>query len=103
MGRLGQIIMAQKPLTSEQLAKAKASQAVREAQKKEQQVKRSVGVDRIENEANQAAKGAVDHSSNLEGVHSIPPSLLAKVGRNEKLSPAEQKQLATFFKAVGWL
>ncbi len=103
MGRLAQIIMNQKPLSASELEKAQASQAVREAQKKEQQVKRSVGVDRIEKEAEQTAKGVTDQSNNLASVHTLHPALLAKVGRNEKLSPVEQKQLATFFKAVGWL
>lgn len=104
MRRLGEIIMNQKPLTPAELAKAKASHAVREAQKKEQQVKRSVGIDRIEDEANQAAKGAAaDHSNNLDVQASLPPSLLAKVGRNEKLTTNEQKELASFFRMVGWL
>ncbi len=109
MGRLAQIIMNQKPLSASELVKAKANQAIQQVKRKEQAVKKATGVDGIENEANQAAKGVADHSSNiasaspLESVHSISPSLLAKVGRNEKLSPVEQKQLATFFKAVGWL
>ncbi len=103
MGRLAQIIMAQKPLTLAELVKAKASQAVREAQKKEQQVKRSVGVDRIEKEAEQTAKGVTDQSNNLASVHTLHPALLAKVGKGEKLTTNEQKELANFFRMVGWL
>ncbi|TXH86826.1 MAG: hypothetical protein E6Q71_06100 [Pseudomonas sp.] len=108
MGRLAQIIMNQKPLSASELEKAKASHAVREAQKKEQQVKRAVGVDKIEREVDKAVRASAEAStiasaSPLDTVHTLHPALLAKVGRNEKLTTNEQKELANFFRLVGWL
>ena len=101
-----QMIMSMKPLSASELEKVKASQAIQQAKRKEQEAKRATGADKVEKEVERA----VGHADNLgnaqasENVHaSLPPSLLAKVGRNEKLTTKEQKELASFFRLVGWL
>lgn len=108
---LKQMIMSMKPLSASELATVKANQAIQQVKRKEQEAKKAIGADKVEKEVERA----VGHADNLgnaqasENVHallqqaSLPPSLLAKVGRNEKLTSDEQKQLATFFKVVGWL
>lgn len=109
---LKQMIMSMKPLSASELEKVKASQAIQQAKRKEQEAKRATGADKVEKEVERA----VGHADNLgnaqasENVQasllqqaSLPPSLLAKVGRNEKLTTNEQKELANFFRLVGWL
>ncbi len=99
---LKQMIMSMKPLSASELEKVKASQAIQQAKRKEQEVKKTVGIDKIEREADKAVRASAIEASIIASA-SIPPSLLAKVSKGEKLTPTEQTQLASFMEALGYL